>query len=208
MVVTLVMHAGADSPPATVGRCRAFGVGRRPRIEDDGKTRCGAKPALGFLVVGVVGATLIVAENIWITDVPLFQASFFITGTVVVLSLSMVAHIWLFCCMSGRPMGNVWRPALVLHCAIVLPAPFLFIAATIMASTCNVALGGRIFLVWGGITLILIFLEARLLGSRQFSFIFGIRSLEKRLGMAVLSGGFAWMLGFVLFLAILSGSEI
>ena len=161
-----------------------------------------------FLLVLVVGAALIVVENIWITDVPLFQASFFITGTVVVLSLSMVAHIWLFCRLSGRPMGNVWRPTLVLHGAIILPAPFLFIAATIIASTYQFALGGRIFLFWGGITLILIFLEARLLGSRQFSFIFGIRSLEKRLGVAVLSGGFAWMLSFVLVLAILSGSEV
>ncbi len=161
-----------------------------------------------FLLVLVVGAALIVAENIWITDVPLFQASFYITGTVVILSLSMVAHIWLFCRMSGRPMGNVWRPTLVLHGAIILPAPFLFIAATIMASTYQFALGGRIFLLWGGITLILIFLEARLLGSRQFSFIFSIRSLGKRLGVAVLSGGFAWMLSFVLVLAILSGGEV
>ena len=161
-----------------------------------------------FLLVLVVGAALIVVENIWITDVPVFQASFFITGSVVFLSLSMVSHIWLFCRLSGRPMGNVWRPTLVLHGAIILPAPFLFLAATIMASIFQFALGDRIFLLWGGIILILIFLEARLLGSRQFSFIFGIRSLEKRLGVAVLSGGFAWMLSFVLVLAILSGCEV
>ncbi len=166
-----------------------------------------------FLLVLVVGAALIAAVLIaarmtWITDVQLFQASFFITGTVVVLSLSMVAHIWLFCCMSGRPMGDVRRPALVLHGAIILPAPFLFLAAFFMALGGYFGSGDPVFLVWGGVALILIILEARLLGSRQFSFIFGIRSLEKRLGVAVLSGGFAWMLGFVLFLAILSGSEI
>ncbi len=161
-----------------------------------------------FVLVLVVGAALIVAENIWITDVPLFQASFFITGTVVFLSLSMVSHTWLFCRLSGRPIGDVRRPTLVLHGAIILPAPFLFLAATIMASTYHFALGGRIFMVWGGITLILIFLEARLLGSRKFSFIFGSRSRVKRLGVAVVSGFFGWMLSFVLFLAILSGSDL
>ncbi len=63
-------------------------------------------------------------------------------------------------------------------------------------------------MVWGGITLILIVLEARLLRSRKFSFIFGSRSLVKRLGVAVVSGFFGWMLSFVLFAAILSGSDL
>ena len=51
-----------------------------------------------FLLVLVVGAALIAAVLIaarmtWITDVLLFQASFFIAGNVAVLSLSMVGHI-------------------------------------------------------------------------------------------------------------------
>ncbi len=59
--------------------------------------------------------------------------------------------------------------------------------------------GDPVFLVWGGMALILIILEARLLGSRQFSLIFGSRSLEKRLGVVVFSGVFVWMLSALLF---------
>ena len=62
--------------------------------------------------------------------------------------------------------------------------------------------GGQHFLVWGGVALILIFLEALLPGSRQFSLIFGGRSLERRLGVVVFSGVFVWMLSVLLFGAI------
>ena len=167
-----------------------------------------------FVLVLVVGAALIAAVMTWITDLRLFQASFFITGTVVILSLSMVGHIWLFCRLSGRPIGDVRRPTLILHGAIILPAPFLFIAAMFMAVAGlftafagNVNLGGQIVLGWAAVALILIILEARLLGSRQFFLIFGSRSLEKRLGVAVFSGVFVWMLSMVLFAAALAGVE-
>ena len=161
-----------------------------------------------FLFLMATGVGVIWAGSAWVTGSDIKLLYFWVAVFVFVLLLSMVAHLWLFCRLSGRPIGDVRRPTLVVHGAIILPAPFLFIAATIMASTYHFALGGRIFLLWGGITLILIFLEARLLGSRQFSLIFGGRSLEKRLGVAVLGGVFAWMLSFVLFLAILSGSEL
>ena len=166
------------------------------------------------MLVLVVGTALIAAVMTWITDLLLFQASFFITGTVVVLSLSMVGHIWLFCRLSGRPIGDVRRPTLILHGAIILPAPFLFLAALFMALAGyvdlggQVGLGGQVVLVWGGAALILIILEARLLGSRQFSLIFGSRSLERRLGVVVFSGVFVWMLSFVLYGAVLSGIEL
>ncbi len=149
------------------------------------------------MLVLVVGAALIAAVMTWITDLLLFKASFFITGTVVVLSLSMVAHIWLFCRLSGRPIGDVRRPALILHGAIILPAPFLFLAALFMAFAGYVGSGGQVVLVWGGAALILIFLEALPLGSRQFSLIFGGRSLERRLGVVVFSAVFVWMLSAV-----------
>ncbi len=161
-----------------------------------------------FLFLMATGIGVIWAGSAWVADSGIILLYFWVTVSVVILLLSMVAHLWLFCRLSGRPIGDVRRPTLVLHGAIILPAPFLFLAATIMASTYHFALGGHIFLLWGGITLILIFLEARLLRSRKFSFIFGSRSLEKRLGVAVLSGIFVWMLSFVLVLAILSGSEL
>ena len=165
-----------------------------------------------FLLVLVVGAALIAAVLIaarmtWITDLQLFQMSFFIAGNVAILSLSMVGHIWLFCRLSGRPIGDVRWPALVLHGAIIFPAPFLFIAAFFMALGGYFGSGDPVFLVWGGVALILIILEARLLGSRRFFLIFGSRSLEKRLGVAVFSGVFVWMLSMVLFAAALTGVE-
>ncbi len=161
-----------------------------------------------FLLVLVVGAALIATVINWITDLRLFQASFFIAGNVAVLSMSMVGHIWLFCRLSGRPIGDVRRPALVLHGAIIFPAPFLFIAAFFMALGGYFGSGDPVFLVWGGVALILIILEARLLGSRRFFLIFGSRSLEKRLGVAVFSGVFVWMLSVVLYGAALSGIEL
>ena len=166
-----------------------------------------------FLLVLVVGAALIAAVLIaarmtWITDVQLFQVSFFIAGNVAVLSLSMVGHIWLFCRLSGRPIGDVRRPALVLHGAIIFPAPFLFLAVVLMGFAGYVGLDGETHLLWGGVALILIILEARLLGSRRFFLIFGSRSLEKRLGVAVFSGVFVWMLSVVLYGAALSGIEL
>ena len=161
-----------------------------------------------FALVLVVGAAPIAAVMTWITDLRLFQASFFITGTVVVLSLSMVGHIWLFCRLSGRPIGDVRRPTLILHGAIILPAPFLFLAVVIMGFAGYVGLDGETHLLWGGVALILIILEARLPGSRRFSLIFGGRSLEKRLGVVVFSGVFVWMLSFVLYGAVLSGIEL
>ena len=103
-----------------------------------------------FALVLVVGAAPIAAVMTWITDLRLFQASFFITGTVVVLSLSMVGHIWLFCRLSGRPIGDVRRPTLILHGAIILPAPFLFLAVVIMGFAGYVGLDGETHLLWGG----------------------------------------------------------
>ena len=160
-----------------------------------------------FVLVLVVGAALIAAVMTWITDLRLFQASFFIAGNVAVLSMSMVGHIWLFCRLSGRPIGDVRRPALVLHGAIIFPAPFLFLAAFFMTLAGYFGSGDPVFLVWGGVALILIILEARLLRSRHFSLIFGSRSLEKRLGVVVFSGVFVWMLSVVLLAAVLTGVE-
>ena len=98
--------------------------------------------------------------------------------------------------------------AFVLHGAIILPAPFLFIAALFMGFAGYVDLGGQVVLVWGGVAVILIILEARLLGSRQFYLIFGSRSLEKRLGVVAFSGVFVWMLSVLLFGAILGSSNL
>ncbi len=144
------------------------------------------------LMVGVVSA-----ELAWIAD---FHIKWFYVGSTVfvfILLLSMVAHLWLFCRLSGRPIGDVRRPTLILHGVLILPAPVFFATASIIASRIFFNLGEQINLVWGGVALILIFLEALLLGSRQFSVIFCGRSLERRLGVVVFSGVFVWMLSAV-----------
>lgn len=167
-----------------------------------------------FLFLMATGVGVIWAGLVWIGDAHTELLYFVITVFVFVLLLSMVAHLWLFCRLSGRPIGDVRRPTLILHGAVILPAPFLFIAAFFMALAGHVDLGGQVglgvqvFLVWGGVALILIILEARLLGSRHFSLIFGSRSLEKRLGAVVFSGVFVWMLSALLFGAMLGSSNL
>ena len=81
------------------------------------------------------------------------------------------------------------------------------LAGLFTAFASNVNLGGQTVLGWAAVAVILIILEARLLGSRQFSLIFGSRSLEKRLGVVVFSGVFVWMLSVVLLAAALTGVE-
>ncbi len=150
-----------------------------------------------FLFVMATGVGVISAGSAWIGDSPTESLYSVLTVFVVILLLSMIAHLWLFCRLSGRPIADVRRPTLILHGAIILPAPFLFTAGLIMAFRYHFDVRGAHFLIWGGIALILIFLEARLLGSRQFFLIFGDRSLERRLGVVVFSGVFVWILSVV-----------
>ncbi len=150
-----------------------------------------------FLVLMATGVGAIWAGLVWIAD---FHIKWFYVGSTVfvfILLLSMIAHLWLFCRLSGRPIADVRRPTLILHGVLILPAPFLFAAASIIASRYFGNLAEQINLVWGGVALILIFLEARLLGSRQFSLILGSRSRGKRLGVVVFSAVFVWMLSVV-----------
>ncbi len=167
-----------------------------------GKRDAVRKLPWAFLFLMAAGVGVIWAGLVWIDDSHTELLYFVITVFVFVLLLSIVAHLWLFCRLSGRPIGDVRRPTLILHGAIIFPAPFLFIAAFFMALGGYFSSSDPVFLVWGGVALILIILEARLLGSRQFSLIFGSRSLEKRLGVVVFSGVFVWMLGALLFGAI------
>jgi len=150
-----------------------------------------------FLFVMATGVGVIWAGSAWIGDSPTEPLYSVLTVFVLILLLSMVAHLWLFCRLSRRPIRDVRRPTFILHGALILPAPFLFTAGLNMAFRYHFDVRGVHFLIWGGIALILIFLEARLLGSRQFSLIFGSRSLERRLGVVVFSGVFVWMLSVV-----------
>ena len=155
-----------------------------------------------FLFLMATGVGVIWAGSAWVAGSDIKLLYFWVTVFVIILLLSMVVHLWLFCRLSGRPIGDVRRPTLILHGAIIFPAPFLFLAAFFMTLAGYFGSGDPVFLVWGGVALILIILEARLLGSRQFSLIFGSRSLEKRLGVVVFSGVFVWMLSALLFGAI------
>ncbi len=158
-----------------------------------------------FVFLMATGIGVIWAGSAWIGDSPTEPLYSVLTVFVLILLLSMVAHLWLFCRLSRRPIRDVRRPTFILHGALILPAPFLFTAGLIMAFRYHFDVRGAHFLIWGGIALILIFLEARLLGSRQFSLIFGSRSLERRLGVVVFSGVFVWMLSVVVLSTVFIG---
>ena len=124
-----------------------------------------------FLFLMATGVGVIWAGLAWVAGSDIKLLYFWVTVFIIILLLSMVAHLWLFCRLSGRPIGDVRRSALVLHGAIIFPAPFLFLAALFMTLAGYFGSGDPVFLVWGGVALILIILEAHLLGSRHFSLI-------------------------------------